>query len=168
MFTSEGNPKVKIVETVPAKSKFAEAPDAFDICIKVVDINDENQWDWWRGEVSSNYGKGNHASETQAQMTFDTLVKLGFQGGHDLSRLDELVGTETTAWIKASEPNESGKVFYNVRSITSNGDYAPKAIDLGDASNRLAAMMVGATAPAATTTPAANAASVGNPFAPKS
>jgi len=152
MFTQEGNPAVIIIETAVAESKFGGA-EAFDICLKVQHKDDVKQTDWWRGEMSSNYCKAaSMAHLTQAAATFETLGKLGFKGGQDLTRLDELINVETTAWVKASDPTDDGKIFYNVRALASGGGRAPEKIDMGLAAARMKAIMGGAT-----TTPAATA-----------
>ena len=161
MFTSEGTFAVVITEACTAEPKFAQAP-AFDVCLKVKDKNDPSQEDWWRGEVSSRYGLGNFASQTQAEITFNALAKIGFQGGQDYSRIAELVGTETSATTKGSAPAADGKVWYNVRYLGDSGS-APAAIEGTDANSRMQQVMgmigKGAAAPAA-----APAAQPANPF----
>ncbi len=176
MFTKVGDIKVKIVETCLAECKFEQAASAggFDVCLRVQDADGES--DWWRGEFSPNYGKGKMADRTQAQITMQALEGIGFAGGQDFSRLDELVGKETVAHVEASAPNAEGKVYHNVKWLGS-GSSAPKAIDKAEAARRMKAIMAqagSATATAAataghpaaaTTQPAATAApKVKNPF----
>jgi hypothetical protein len=147
MFTAEGSFPVVITEACIAEPKFAQAP-AFDICLKLQNKNDAGQEDWWRGEVSPNYGKGNFASKTQAQITFDSLVKIGFEGGQDVSRITELIGKETTATVKSSE--SGGKVYYNVKYL-GGSDWKPESLAAADANARMQQIMgmAGQTAPAA-------------------
>jgi len=160
MFTSEGNPEVVIIETTIAESKFGGA-EAFDICLKVQKKDDDTQQDWWRGEVSGNYCKGSMSHMKQAAATFEVLGKLGFKGGQDLTRLDELKGVETVAWVAMTEKED--KVYYNVRALASSGGNAPEKIDMGLATARMKAIMDGATTtPAATTEEEPTAAA--NPF----
>ena len=138
MFTKAGDFKVRITETCLAEPKFETAgPNGFDVCLHIQDAGDTTQGDWWRGEVSPNYGKGNFADRTQAQITLGTLEKLGFKGGNDLSRLAELVGVETMAHVEASA---DGK-YHNVKWIGTGGS-APKASDLNTAAARFKALMV--------------------------
>lgn len=170
MFTKSGDIKVRITSTMLAEPKFETAgPNGFDVCLQVQDITDANQSDWWRGEISPNFGKGTFSDRTQAQITLATLEKVGFQGGNDLSRLNELVGVETTAHVEASS---DGK-YHNIKWIGTGGA-APKQIDTATAAARFKALMAnpGAVAPVTTTPPvstapaaAAKPKTVPNPFA---
>jgi hypothetical protein len=170
MFTKAGDFKVKITETCLAEPKFETAgPNGFDVCLHVQAVDDPGQGDWWRGEVSPNYGKGNFSDRTQAQITLGTLEKVGFKGGSDLSRLDELVGVETVAHVEASA---DGK-YHNIKWIGAGGN-APKSIDMATAAARFKALMgapggagaAAAPAPAAAVKPTPKAAkTIPNPFA---
>jgi len=175
MFSAAGDINVKIIETMIAEPKWDNAPEgAFDVCLKVQAIDDPNQADWWRGEVSNQYGKGNFADRTQAQLTFETLGKIGFQG-NDLTTLDQqLLNKETVAHIKANEAKDgSGKVFYNVSWLGEGSGSTPKAIDQAEMQRRVSAMFGGgaaaAPAPAAAPdpqpAPPVASAPAGNPFA---
>ena len=159
MFTSEGTFAVVITEACTAEPKFAQAP-AFDVCLMVQNKNDPSQEDYWRGEVSSNYGRGNFASQTQAEITFGTLVKIGFKGGMDISRIAELVGVETSATVKESTPSADGKIWYNVKYI---GDSVskPSPLDAATTNARMQEIMgmIGQGA-----APAAAPAYQSNPF----
>ena len=140
MFKSEGNFQVIMREVVFSQAKFAPAdPTAFDVCIRVEDKADPSQTDWWRGEVSKNYGKAAFADKTQAELTFKTLRKLGFESD-DLSQLEAfVVNGATEAYVKASAPQADGKVFYNVRGI--GGSSAPAKLDIGDVQKRMASLI---------------------------
>ena len=165
MFTKSGDIKVKITATMLAEPKFETAgPNGFDVCLQVQDVTDPNQSDWWRGEVSPNFGKGSFSDRTQAQITLATLEKVGFKGGNDLSRLDELIGVETTAHVEASA---DGK-YHNVKWIGTGGA-APKGIDMATAAARFKALMgtPGQAAPATTTAAPAAAAALAAPKPPK-
>jgi hypothetical protein len=113
-------------------------------------------------EVSSEYFK----EKTRAQLAFETLEKIGFKGGMEIARLDELIGTETSAHVEESKPNDKGVKFLNVKWI---GGQTLKAIDKDDAKRRLAAIMgtTGAVPPVQTKSAPAKSATVGNPFAKK-
>ena len=161
MFNSEGNPTVEIIETTIAESKFGGA-EAFDVCLKVKNVADENQQDWYRGEMSGNYCKGSMAHLTQMQATFETLGKLGFEGGQDLSRLPELVGVKTVAWIVKAEVGD--KVYYNVRTLASSGGNAPEAIDMGLAASRMKAIMAGETTKSTDQSQTSEPTAASNPF----
>lgn len=166
MFQREGQIPVQIVEVIFAEPKFAKGANDFDVCVRVVDVNDNAQADWWRGEVSANYGKGNFASMTQAEITMQSLRKIGFEGS-DLSTLaQQLVGRKTVANVKARE--HEGTTYYDVKYLGSGGN-APVAMDAGEALRRAAALFGWAadaqegqqaapSAPAQTQAPAAAAA----------
>jgi len=161
-FKSEGTFPVVITEAILAEPKFAESP-AFDVAIHVQ--TEDGQADWWRGEVSQNYGKGNVADKTQAELTMGTLEKLGWQHGYDFSKIGALVGVQTEATVKAAQ-GKSGGTFYNVKYLGSGGGDKPQAIDPSSFGQRWAALTGGApAAPAAPKTTPAPAASAGNPFA---
>lgn len=166
MFTIAGNIKVRITEQMLAEPKFETAgPNGFDVCLKLESVTDTAQSDWWRGEISQNYGKGSFSDRTQAQITLKTLENVGFKGGNDLSRLVELVGTETVAHVEASA---DGK-YHNVKWIGTGGA-APQAIDMATAAARFKALMgtpgqvPPVVAPAAPVAPKAPR-TVPNPFA---
>ena len=151
MFQSEGKFQVKILDVVPAEPKFAEPP-AFDICIQVQDINNPAHTDWWRGEMSQNYGRGNFSDRTQGQITMEVLHKIGFQGS-DLSTVKEqLVGKETIATTKASPPTADGKIFYNIKYLGDGGGAAPEKIEVTEMQKRMAELA--GVAPTASAAPA--------------
>jgi len=169
MFTSAGTHKARIDDVQFAEPKFAKGANDFDICIHVTSIEDPAQGDWWRGEVSQNYGRGNFATMTQRDITMLTLRKLGFEG-EDLSALaDQVIGKEVPAYVKESD---DGK-YFNLKSIVPGSGDAPKAIDPGEMKRRAAALFGGAAdaaAPAATATTAAKPTTTTapkNPFAPR-
>jgi hypothetical protein len=100
-----------------AEPKFAKGPSDFDICIHGTSVNDPNQGDYWRGEMSQNYGKGNFASMTQAEITIKTLRSLGFEGS-DLTTLSDQIKDKVVPFhVEASDPSDNGKIFYNVKYI---------------------------------------------------
>ena len=152
MFTKAGDIKVKIIETCLAECKFenAAAVGGFDVCIKVEDVADPAQTDWWRGEFSPNFGQGKLSDRTQAQITLQSLERLGFEGGQDFSRLDELVGKETVAHIEVSA---DGK-YHNLKWLGTGGN-APKKLDPAEAAKRMKAIMGGVATTAPSTTRAA-------------
>ena len=170
MFTKVGDIKVEIIEAVLADCKFESdaSVGGFDVALHVQD--DAGEGDWWRGAVSSNYGQGKMSDRTQAQIPIKALEQLGYKGGDDFSRIDELVGVVTSAHVELSKPNAEGKQYHNVKWLGGGGS-APAAIDKGEAARRYKAMMGGApstTAAAHTAAPAATTASAApkkNPFA---
>ena len=153
-----------------AEPKFAKGENDFDICIHIVNVEDEAQSDWWRGEVSQNYGTGNFKSMTQAEITMKTLRNVGFEGD-DLTQLKtQLAGKKIPAMIKESA--KDGKTYYNVHYIGGSGEQ-PVAIDAEVMKKRIAALFGGAApepkaAPAAATPPPATtpppAAAKSGPF----
>lgn len=162
-FQAEGEFPVTIKAAMLAMPKFAKGPNDFDVCLQVEDA--EGHSDWWRGEVSDTYGKGSFSNMTQKEITLATLERIGLPDG-DLARVDELIGVETVAYVKASE--SKGVTYYNIRGLGSGGADV-KPLDPDDAKRRMAAMF-GVPAPAAATVhaPAATASATTtarrNPF----
>lgn len=157
-FQKEGEVPVIIRQALLAEPKFAKPP-AFDVVIEVEDA--EGHKDWWRGEVSQNYGKGNFQDRTQATITMDTLAKLGLPN-NDLSQIGVLVDVQTVAYIQASE--SKGKTFYNVRGL-GEGQNHIQELSPADLAGRIAALFGTPTPAAAVPAPAAVSAPKGNPFA---
>ena len=173
MFTKEGPHQVILGDVIFAEAKFAkDDANAFDICIRVTNKANEAESDWARLEMSANYGKGSFSDRTQAQISWDTLAKLGFEGD-DLTTIGEqLTGKEATVQVKAGKPTEDGKVFYNVSYFVTGGGNEPNAITPDVMKARLAALMGGAAAETAPAMPPpvaapATAAAKPSPFAPK-
>jgi hypothetical protein len=156
MFTSEGNKSVVIGAATFSEPKFSKDPNAFDICIKVSDAADPAQSDWARLEMSSDYGKGNFADRTQAQISMDTLRKLGFEGD-DLTTIEaQLSGKRAVVCVAASQGRDGDKTFYNVKYFVTGGR-EPEAMDKGEMLRRAKALMAGggaASTPPPTATPA--------------
>jgi hypothetical protein len=172
MFKTAGYIKVRIDEVKIAEPRFATGPNDFDICLRVTALDDADQTDWWRGEISENYGKGNFATQMQKDITMDRLRKLGFEGDDLTTVADQLVGKETTANVTAREYD--GKTYYDVKYLGGGGGKEPEALDEATARAKIAAMFGGGgSAKAAATTeanpltkPAATAAKKpANPFA---
>jgi hypothetical protein len=164
-FATAGTVKVKIEEVKFAEPKFAQGPNDFDICVRVSAIGDPQQTDWWRGEMSENYGRGNFATMKQSEITMLTLRKIGFEG-NDLTTLAEaIVGKETTANVKATEKDD--RTYYNVSYLGGGGDQ-PVEIDNSTMQARLAAL-TGSSISAQSTPPQqsapASAPATDNPFA---
>lgn len=149
MFKSEGIFNVVITRAILAEPKFCKDPGAFDVCIEVQDEHGNS--DWWRGEWSGQYGKGNFANRQQWQLTLESLKKVGLPNDDLFSNLQSdadgvasipcLVGAQTTATVKMTE--KDGKIYYNVHYLGDGGN-APKGLNLD---SLLAAY--GVTAPAA-------------------
>jgi len=165
MFTSEGTFPVVIKEIVFAEPKFAKGENDFDICIRVEHKDDPAQTDWWRGEMSDNYGRGNFATMKQSEITMLTLRKIGFEGNDLTTLADAIVGKETTANVKATEKDD--RTYYNVSYLGGGGDQ-PVEIDNSTMQARLAAL-TGSSISAQSTPPQqsapASAPATDNPFA---
>jgi hypothetical protein len=169
MFTKAGDIKVKIIEAILADCKYDADKNVggFDVALKVQAEDGENGW--WQSAVSVNIPDGawNKDRETNDKLTQKSLAKVGFEGGADYSRIEELVGKETVATVKERE--YEGKKYYDVKYLGSGG-FAPQAIDKNEAILRYRKMMAGAasgtTARTTTTSekPAATAKAK-NPFA---
>jgi hypothetical protein len=180
MFTAAGTFMCNIDDVKFAEPKFAKGPNDFDICIHIVATDGSGQSDWWHGEMSENYGRGNFKDMMQKDITMMTLRKAGFEGD-DLSTLQEqLMGKQVPATVAASE--SQGKTYYNVKYIGESGgaikELAPDAFKAKVAAlfgNRAAgataapaAAAPGATQGTATTPPkTAPALPKPNPFAAK-
>ena len=162
MFNAEGTVMCRILDVVLAEPKFAEGATDFDVCIQLEKADDPAQVDWWRGEVSQNYGRGNFATMTQAEITKQTLRKIGFEGDDFSSIADQLIGVEIPATIKAT--TKDGRTFYNVKYIGGSGGAAPVALDPSSIAARVAAQFGGGAKPA----PAAAPASAAKPRAASS
>jgi len=136
-FTSAGTKKVTVVEAVVAEPKFNKNDArAFDIALRVEEAA-TGEGDWWYGEISDRYGVGNASSKTQAQLTIETLEKLGLPKG-EVAQFQKVIGAETEATIEASS---CGK-YFNVKYIGGGGS-GPKVIDPAEAKRRFAAMFGG-------------------------
>lgn len=134
-FRRDGNIPVRIVDCDLANPRFAQNdPEAFDVCLKVQAL-DSDECDWWTGECSSNFGIGNNSHRTRAEMTLETLEKIGLENG-DLTKLTRLINSETVAWIKLSK---DGK-YYNVAGIGGGSVSEPQSIDPKEALRRMKAI----------------------------
>lgn len=144
-FKQAGSCMVVLSDVLFSESKFGgNDPNAFDVNIKCTHAEDDSQVDWWRGEFSNNYGKGNLSTKTQAEITFQTLRKIGFEG-EDLSDIArQIAGKRVPAMVKESKPTADGKVFYNISYIGASGGNAPdedKVIGTDKVKERLAALL---------------------------
>jgi hypothetical protein len=138
MFNSAGDRKVLIAEVAFSEPRFSQNPNAFDVCIRVTDCNDDAQTEWWRGEYSDDYGRGAVSHLKQSELTMQTLRKLGFEGD-DLSELEsQIVGIETVAHIKARE--YEGKTYYDVQRL---GATSINTIDPDEMKRRMQALCGG-------------------------
>lgn len=160
-FPEEGTYEVEIVDAQITDSKFAAAP-AFDVAIKVRDS--EGHEDWWRGEVSRTYGKGNFSDRTQAQITLAVLAEIGYEHGQDFSKLSTLVGKKTHATVKGSVSKTDGKTYFNVRYLGNGGGEVIAPLAPEELKARVAALFGDDTNPAGQTGTNATGASPANPF----
>lgn len=162
MFTSEGDKSVVLGTVTFSEPKFSKDPNAFDICIRVTDAADPAQSDWARLEMSGDYGTGNFSDRTQAQISMDTLKKLGFEG-EDLTTIEQqLSGKRAVVRVKAAPSKDGDKTYYNIKHFVTGGR-EPEAMDKGEVQRRLKALMAGGgSAPAA---PAAESATATAPAA---
>ncbi|MEO0797332.1 MAG: hypothetical protein AAFX93_19445 [Verrucomicrobiota bacterium] len=173
MFKEAGRFRVKITEAFPAEAKFnKDDSTAFDIAIAVQRVDDPSQSGYWSGEISKRYGRGNLSHMTQAQITMETLRKIGYEGVTlELANLQALIGKETEAMIESRE--YEGKTYYDVKYLGESSG-GVKAMDAGEAARRLQALTGMAStqsaAPAPSTQqnfapPPAQTGGVSNPFA---
>jgi hypothetical protein len=151
-FKVEGHFKGKVLDVMLAEPQFArEDPDAFDVCIQVQ--GPDGQSDWWRGEMSGAYGKGNAATKTQKELTLESLGKIGFHG-NDLTKLANLVGREIEYSVVAREytaKDGTKKTAFDVRYLGPN-EFGPKRLDANSLAAKMRAM--GFAAPSAPGAPA--------------
>jgi hypothetical protein len=156
MFQVADNYTGPIKDVVLAEPKFSDDADAFDICIKVEGPahNGVVQTDWWRGEMSRRYGKGNMANKTQMEITMENLRKIGFTGDDLTTLKEQLVGKVIPFKVEARE--YQGKVYYDVKYI-GGGDFEPKQLDAGTLAERMKALKAGS--PSATPANAASSSS---------
>lgn len=167
MFKAAGRVMCKIDDVMFAEPKFAQGENDFDICVHVASVDDPGQMDWWRGEVSQNYGKGNFANMTQAEITLQTLRNCGYEGDDLTTLKNQLVGKEIPVTVKDTQ--KDGKVYYNISYIGEGGG-APKEIDADTVKRRISALFgTGADKAAAAPSPASAAPATpkGSPFTPK-
>ena len=147
MFTKEGAHSVEIVDAYMSDPKFPDGLEAddFDVAIHVRSTEDSAQEDWWRGEFSGRPGIGVVSDLTQAELTMQTLKRLGFEGAITDESLAGLVGVRTVAVTKASK---DGK-YMNVVKMGSTGNVPVKS-DGAVAARRAAraAALLGGEAPA--------------------
>jgi len=153
MFKQAGRFEGKILRTMIAEPRFNKNdPNAFDVCLEIQgpDCEGKPQIDWWAGEVSAAYGKGNMSNKTQAQITMKNLSGIGFEG-YDLSTLDaQLKGKTIPFTVEPREYNDH--TYYDIKYI-GGGGFKPKAIDTSNLQARMAAIMPNtATATATATT----------------
>lgn len=130
---------VTITEAYLAEPKFENS--AYDVAIKVE--TEEGESDFYTMEISSNYGRGNYATMTQAEIALKKLKELGLQVEtleDALFNLDALIGIKTTATVK--ETNKDGKIYHNISYL--GGGFAPKKVDPKEAMNKLSALFGGA------------------------
>jgi hypothetical protein len=158
MFQKAGHFEGVIKQIMLAEPKFAKnEPNAFDIAIL---IECDGQSDWWRGEMSNIYGKGNFAGKKQSEITMENLAGIGFQG-QDLTTLEkQLIGKTIpfTVVERKGTGEYEGKTYYDLKYIGGN-DFAPKAIDPTNLHARLAALGMGGSGPSAANTTAAQGSS---------
>ena len=82
--------KVLSVDFAEPISSKADPTRAFDVVLSLQDKEGESQT--WRSEISSNYGTGNNANKTRAELTLSALALVGFKNP-DISALEaELTG----------------------------------------------------------------------------
>jgi hypothetical protein len=174
MFTkaAEACQSAKVLEAMladPPDWRKDAGPNDFDVCLHLeVQTANGPERDWWRGEMSPNFCKGQNVShKRQFEMTQDALRSIGFDNP-DLTAIDTLVGTDIPVNIKEGKPNKDGKVYMNVYL---GAGFSPKAIDKNAAASRLRAMMGDSAGGAAAQAPAmpvagagAGAAPLANPF----
>lgn len=157
MFYAAGNYEGKILAFTLAESRFSpNDPEAFDVALHIEGPEHEGkpQDDWWRGEVSSKFGRGVMSGKTQYEITMQALRGIGFEG-QDLTKLDELVGKEIPFKVESRE--YEGKTYYDIKYI-GGGNYAPKALPKDEIARKLEAIKSKAAQHATAGLPKANEA----------
>lgn len=106
----------------PVKMRFAKEGDGvkgFELEF-TVGIFDEKNQPLAKVEIyeefSTRYGLGNNAQKTRAQMCVDTLRKLGYAQGEDLSQLSTLVNKQCRINVsskdKDGKPRKNGTAYF--------------------------------------------------------
>lgn len=148
---------VTAVDFAEPISPQANPETAVDIVLTLAEASGETHT--WRSEISANYGTGNNASKTRAQMTADALATVGFNNP-DLSQVEvELLNKRITCSVKWNYHAGKDKWFKNVFL----GGGGIRKVDKSKAFNIMRAIGCAAPAPAAFT-----AAPPPPPSAPKS
>lgn len=143
MSIEPGTHKVKITNAELTECCFAkDDPSRSDIAFELQ--TEDGQKDWWRGEVSNQYGKGSVSTMTQTQLTTQTLVKIGLpngpDGNPDLSQFEKLVGTYTEAtWVE--QTSKEGRTFVNCRYLGPSSGGGVKVLNPAEKQRRMALMM---------------------------
>ena len=153
MFTEAGVFKVLVREAfwaTPPDWRKEAGPDDFDVVLDLVRVDEPNEFDYWRGEISNQYCKIRGKTHlTQREVTEENLLGVGCE---TLANITDLVDQEITITIKASKgdkTHEDGTPYMNVYL----GGWAPVKITAAEAKKRLQAMC--GTAEPATEKPAA-------------
>ena len=141
MFTAAGTFKCEIDDIKFAEPKFAKGENDFDICLHVTSVDDINQSDWWHGEMSQNYGKGNFAGMMQTEITMQSLHKVGFDGD-DLTTIKEQMMGKVIPVTTKEAVGKDGKEYYNIWFIGGGGS-EPVELDPAALKARLAALTGG-------------------------
>ena len=109
---NEGYYKGQILSVTPIKNRFNKP--GFELCFEVGIFGDDGKTPAAKEEVylevSDAYGQGNLSSQTQKQITFDTLKSIGFQHGEDVTKLPTLVNA--TVQIRCKNDNKGNNRFY--------------------------------------------------------
>ena len=148
MFTEAGVFKVLVREAfwaTPPDWRKEAGPDDFDVVLDLVRVDEPNEFDYWRGEISNQYCKIRGKTHlTQREVTEENLLGVGCE---TLANITDLVDQEITITIKASKgdkTHEDGTPYMNVYL----GGWAPVKITGAEAKRRLQAMC-GSAKPAA-------------------
>lgn len=146
-FSKEGNGQCQIKAADLIDPRFQDIPaGAFEVMLTVV--NEQGEEDAIYLEMSTRYGTGNNAQKTQAQMSMESLMAIGWTGGADFSQIGTLVNRTIPYHAKRSEKN--GKSYLNVYI----SKFEVKKISAAEVAARVAAM-TGQRPPAAQPQPVA-------------
>jgi hypothetical protein len=137
MFDRAGTIKVTVTEAFLAEAKFNKTPGVFDVVLKVEDENGAS--DYWHGEWSNEYGKGNVSDKMQHELTQGTLNRVGLQGGlfdpgiiqqgeNGEPVIPSMIGLATVVTTEATVSEKNGKTYYNIKYIGDGGN-RPNALD---------------------------------------
>jgi len=162
----EGNFEATVQSAELIEPRFNDMPaNAFEVHLSVKTDSGEEADVYL--EISNRYGQGTKSSQTQAQISMDTLLSIGWQYGVEWSRISTLIGKRVPIYTKRSKTKPSIVNAYISTSEARNVPISPEE------AARRAQMMLGQQPPPPPapvnpfggTVPAAPPTTPGNPFA---
>lgn len=151
----------QIISAKPIEHRFNRA-DAFEIQLEIGIFNADGTPKakvCTYLEMSMEYGKGNNASKTQIDISFETLHRLGFTGD-DLTKLDMLKGKKCR--VREQTMDKNGQAYPEPRYYIVS---APTITAINDANERLKKILAGAANPFGSANAATTEQKAADPFA---